>query len=262
MSPRPVLANFQCTVHGIKHLQHGVTTTAVHVQNGSSNTGAPRNTMQPHTLPAAPDNFWVAHRLRWPRLYTWWLQGGLRGRGILRTTPTREKGSRYPWSKPDRGFHQTAATPAAARAWEKQSSPHPSPRPRNGVPGRPSASPRASPCHVAPPRPSAGGRPRGSTMLREHVCPRRAPGPKDPLPDALTALLPGGRAAGGRGSRARARGAAAARPARITDAPKTWPAPVPAPERSARAGREVIPPARGSPASLRSHWPPGRRRSQ
>lgn len=63
--------------------------------------------------------------------------------------------------------------------------------------------------------------------------------PTDPLPDTLTALPPGGRAVGGGGSRAW--GATTAQPARTTRKLKPWPAPVTAPERSARAGHEAIP---------------------
>jgi hypothetical protein len=97
--------------------------------------------------------------------------------GILRTTPTREEGSWYPWSKPAHRFHQTAATRAAARVREGQTSPHPSLQWQNSVPCQASASPRAPRCHVAPPHLSVGGWPRGRVMLGKDICPRRAPQP-------------------------------------------------------------------------------------
>lgn len=102
--------------------------------------------------------------------------------GILRTTPTREEGSRYPWSKPARRFHQTAATRAAARVREGQTSPHPSLRWQNSVPCQASASPRAPRRHVAPPHPSVGGWPRGRLMLGKDICPHRTPRPHGPAP--------------------------------------------------------------------------------
>lgn len=71
--------------------------------------------------------------------------------------------------------------------------------------------------------------------------------PTDSLPDTLTALPPGGRAVGGGGSRAW--GATTAQPTQTTRKLKPWLAPVPAPERSARAGHEAIPRAHESPAS-------------